>query len=303
MGDEQRPETAEPAASASTAASGAKAGTEAGSGGRRDQIPVRSSSPEAMTGGKDVGQTEAARQSTVGEPGSIEEGAGVCVGAEADAAEEASGAADESRAATDTAEIQGPLTLHDIEGHVLRAIRYHEARARFLDLCRRWLDFLVVLLGAGAVTAATGEHTLAGTVVGILLAGIGALQLVAGFSEKANDHTSLKRRFCGVLAEIVEARGEPPSERRLAKITKKWTAIWSDEPPTLHVLEAIAWNAARRSREYDLDEATLIEIPWWESWTRNLSSWESFEPLTRAERAARASKASDGLRWWQRPRA
>ncbi|MEH3118868.1 MAG: hypothetical protein PGN25_15085 [Methylorubrum populi] len=289
MGDEQRPEAAEPAAtSASTTAPGA----ETGAGGRRDQVTVRPASSEAKVGGEHEGEGQA-------DAGSPDHRGGLGPRATTYATE----AADETDLTKTATEAKGPLRLDDIEGHVLRAIRYHEARARFLDLCRRWLDFLVVLLGAGAITTATGgDKTMAGVMVGILLAGIGALQLVAGFSEKANDHTSLKRRFCGVLAEIMEARGEPPSERRLAKITKKWAAIWSDEPPTLHVLEAIAWNAARRAREYGLDESSLIDIPRWESWTRNLSSWESFEPLTRAERAERVGKASDGLRWWQRPR-
>jgi len=291
MGDE-RPTTAKPVTGTVPEAAG------------RDQEPIRSAPDEtsgkAEVGDGDDGQTEIAVRSG-------ENSARLGVGATA-----ATGSEDRATGHTEKVpaaefehieEAGRVVTLDEIEGHVLRAIRYHEARARFLDLCRRWLDFSVVLLGAGAITTATGgENTTLGVVVGVLLAGIGALQLVAGFSERANDHTSLKRRFCGVLAEIMEARGEPPSERRLAKITKKWAAIWSDEPPTLHVLEAIAWNAARRAREYELDESTLIEIPRWHSWTRNLSSWESFEPLTRAERAARAAKGSPELKWWQRPK-
>ncbi|MDO9428409.1 MAG: hypothetical protein Q7T93_16455 [Methylobacterium sp.] len=184
-------------------------------------------------------------------------------------------------------------TLDEIEGHVLRAIRYHEARARFLDFWRRVFDFLVVVLGAGAVTTAFNKDGLAITLIGVALAAIGALQLVAGFSEKAGEHTSLKRRFCGILAMIMEARGEGAvNPRQTMKITKRWAAIWADEPPTLHVLEAIAHNAARRSREFDLDEDSLIEIGPWQSLTRNLSSWEGFEPLTRAERAARKAAKS-----------
>lgn len=189
-------------------------------------------------------------------------------------------------------ESQAQMTLDDIEGHVLRAIRYHEARARFLDFWRRVFDFLVVVLGAGAVTTATTDYKVLGTVIGIALAAIGALQLVAGFSEKAGEHTSLKRRFCDVLARITEARASgADADRSLEKITKRWAAIWADEPPTMHVLEAIAWNAARRTREHDLDEDTLIAIGWWPSLTRNLSSWESFEPLTRGELAQRKAAA------------
>lgn len=287
MAGERQTETT---ASAAPTASAPASIPEAWTGGRRDQVPLRSETAEAVTGDRDDRQRQAI-------DGSQDHSRRHSAGAAADAPE------DPGEADVTAAQAEGPLSLDDIEGHALRAIRYHEARARFLDFWRRVLDFLVVLLGAGAVSSATQGSAFWTTVIGVALAAIGALQLVAGFSEKAGEHASLKRRFCGVLADITEARGEPElTSRRLAKITKKWSGIWADEPPTLHVLEAIAWNAARRSRERDLDENTLIEISPWQSFTRNLSSWEGFEPLTRAERAERAGKGGDGLRWWQRPR-
>lgn len=277
MGDEQHG-SPDPAATANRTSSEAP---------RRDQDPLRpaasAASSETQVRGDHVGQAEAAQQAT-------REGAGIDLGAPPTEAAD-TGEAKPNDLPDGSSEAEEVTTriipLDEIEGHVVRQIRYHEARVRFLDFWRRAFDFLVVVLGAGAVSAAAGEGTLAGTIIGISLAAIGALQLVAGFSEKAGEHASLKRRFCGVLAEITEARGEPDGgARRLPKITKKWTAIWADEPPTMHVLEAIAHNAARRSLEYKLDEATLIDIGRWHSWTRNLSSWERFEPLNRAERTA-----------------
>lgn len=281
MGNE-RPAEAGPAASASIPTTVTATGARSG----RDPDAVRATTaPPAEIGEHDDREEAAADlgdEVSLGSEASDDERLGARP--EADANAEAGDVCYSSSAT----EAEGQMTLEEIELHVLRAIRYHEARARFLDFWRRVFDFLVILGGAGAVSTAANSSPFWGTVLGVAVAAIGALQLVAGFSEKAGEHTSLKRRFCGVLARITEARSEASiSERELAKITKRWAAIWSDEPPTMHVLEAIAYNAASRTRIENIDDQDLIEIGLWQSLTRNLSSWESFEPLTRRERAAR----------------
>ena len=57
----------------------------------------------------------------------------------------------------------------------------------------------------------------------------------------------------------------------------------------MHVVEALAYNATKRALQRTVEEADLIEISGWQSCTRNLSSWESFAPLTPREKAAQRS--------------
>ncbi len=54
----------------------------------------------------------------------------------------------------------------------------------------------------------------------------------------------------------------------------------------MHAVEAIAYNAAQRALLHEHQDR-LIQIPWFVNWTRNLYSWENFEPLTGKEREAR----------------
>lgn len=293
MGDE-RPTSAEPATSST-----AQAGATAAAAGR-DQVPVRTTPSAAEIGGGSVERSEIA-EGQQSPHDVLRLGVGpTSRSAETRSDSEASDSKGGPRCDKEAYEadevFEGQMTLDEIEVHVVRAIRYHEARARFLDFWRRVFDFLVILGGAGSVTAAANTYPAVATVLGVTLAAIGAIQLVAGFSEKAGEHASLKRRFCAVLARISEARTDPAAgPHTVAKIAKRWSAIWADEPPTMHVLESIAYNAALRTLRPDLADDDLIYIGPWESLTRNLSSWESFEPRTRGERVAQERGNNDRL--------
>lgn len=222
-----------------------------------------------------------------GEPASAEP-ASTAAASTAAATAAGPGSRDDARLTVRSETAIAGLSLDDVEFHALRAIRYHEARRRTLDLRRRWLDFLVVVGGAGATTSLIGSAGGIAAGIGLVLAAIGGLQLVAGFGERAQEHEWLRRRFCEVLARVTEVKTSGGGDRDdLVGLAKRLAAIWSEEPPTMHVVEAIAHNAAERALRRDVLEDDLIEIGPWQRFTRNVSSWESFEPLTRREKRKR----------------
>jgi hypothetical protein len=193
--------------------------------------------------------------------------------------------------------------LDDLRFHTLRASRYHDARQRFLDFWRKVLDGLVIVLGAGTVTSMIGDdpNALPTVLVGLATTVIGVVQLVTGLGERAQEHSWLKKRYFEVLADIEEtlAKGSPTTAD-LARISKARSAIWGDQPPTYHVLDCIAYNAAKRSLD-NAPEGKLIYIGRWANLTRNLSTWENFCPETNDERAARKAAektARKNSKWW-----
>jgi hypothetical protein len=200
-------------------------------------------------------------------------------------------AAGETGETATTASEEGRLSVDDLEFHALRGIRYHEARGAFLDLQRRILDFAVIVLGAGAVTTLIAQSPFWGAVLNVSTAAIGALQLVANLGDKAQEHRWARKKFCDLLARVTEAKQESAlSPREMRKLTKRWSAIWGDEPTTMHVLEALAHNATARAINREIDPDDLIEIPLWRSVLRNWLAQEGFEPLTPAERRVAAER-------------
>lgn len=188
------------------------------------------------------------------------------------------------------------IDLDYLEFQALRGIRYHEDRGSFLDLWRRILDFCVVALGTAAVASLFAEKSTGAVAMNVATALVGALQLVANLSDKAQEHRWARRKFCDLLARITEAKqDETVSQRDMRKLTKRWTEIWSDEPTTMHVLEAVAYNATARALNRTIDPDDLIEIPLWRSALRNWLAQEDFEHLTPRERRAATKDASGTL--------
>lgn len=196
-------------------------------------------------------------------------------------------------AASSAETAQEGLSLDDLEFHALRAIRYHEARGSFLDLVRRTLDFAVIALGTTAIASLFAERSAGAVALNVATALIGALQLVANLGDKAQEHRWARKKFCDLLARVTEAKLEGAvTPREMRKLTKRWTEIWGDEPTTMHVLEAVAYNATARSLNREIDPDELIEIPPWRSWTRNILAHEDFEHLTPREKREAAAKAA-----------
>lgn len=166
----------------------------------------------------------------------------------------------------------------------LRNALYHAERANFLDLLNRFLNLIVVLLGASvagkiATHAHVEEYWLE---FGVVLAA--TLQLVLDFGARASTHKFLQKRYYDVLAEM---ENEDLDDE---KVSRKWSArlstIASDEPMPMRALDAIAYNKALSATYSDPADLTgnRLWINWWRRRLRHLVAFQSADFPVEAKR-------------------
>jgi hypothetical protein len=146
--------------------------------------------------------------------------------------------------------------------NVLRNALYHTSRRLTFDRWNRWFNFLVILLGAQAVSnfmLIFGVDVSAGA-VGALVAAVGAAQLVFDFGGKARDHQALQRDYYHLLAEIEE--NAAPTNDDVSKWWAQISRITGEEPPVLRALDAKAYNDAIGATEI-YDQQERLYIPAW----------------------------------------
>lgn len=131
-----------------------------------------------------------------------------------------------------------------IRFNVLRNALYHTSRRLTFDRWSRWCNFIVIMLGAAALSdvAKWMDRPWLPALTGLLTAIVGALQLVFDFAGKARDHQALQRDYYHLLADI--ERTIDPAHTDVAEWTATMTRIAGDEPPVLRALDAKAYNDA-----------------------------------------------------------
>jgi hypothetical protein len=148
-----------------------------------------------------------------------------------------------------------------IRFNVLRNALYHTSRRLTLDRWNRWFNFLVILLGAEAVTKflTIFDIYIASSAIGALVATVGAAQLVFDFGGRARDHQNLQRDYYHLLAEI---EADPVADEiKVANWVAQMTRISGDEPPVLRALDAKAYNDAIGATEL-YPQTERLYIPW-----------------------------------------
>ncbi|MDN5785714.1 hypothetical protein [Pseudorhodobacter sp.] len=129
-----------------------------------------------------------------------------------------------------------------IRFNALRNALYHTARRRSLERFSRVFNFLIVVLGATAVSSVAVQFHLPSYLIGLAIAVIGALQLVFDFGRQARDHQVLQRDYYALLADV-EANVDPtPAD--LATFSSRMIRITADEPPTYRAIDSKAYNDA-----------------------------------------------------------
>ena len=144
----------------------------------------------------------------------------------------------------------------------LRNAMYHSARKGFLDGLNRVLSFVIVAAGTTAVGDLGTKFGLGSAQIYAAVAALaGALQLVFDFGIKARTHEFLQRQYYELLARISETRN--PNENEVAKWEADLQRLYSEEPPPMRALDAIAYNAARES--LDPSKGKRIQVKWYHS--------------------------------------
>ena len=164
---------------------------------------------------------------------------------------------------------------------VRRSIRYHTRRRKFFDALSVWADFLIIISGGTAVAFAVGEakKSKATVILGAIIAVVGTLDLVIGFSTKARDYHDLVKEFSALEREMTAA-GDAKTKENLAKFKNRRLEIEEEEPPILRVLNNYCHNELCRAT--DKDDKYFIKISWYQSLFKQ---WFDLFPSTMKSKA------------------
>ena len=155
----------------------------------------------------------------------------------------------------------GELTERDsFRISLVRNAHYHEDRERFFARLHRIAMFVVVASGTATFAFVKATPILAAV---ITLAGL--IDLVFDVSGKARLHASLRRRIYDVLAQSED------EIRTVAQLKEQAVRIYADEPPCMHAVNALAYNAAMLA--FNRPQRYLFKIP---PVYRFLRHWFSF---------------------------
>jgi len=160
----------------------------------------------------------------------------------------------------------------------LRNARYHEDREWFFAIIHK-LTMFVVVLGGTAAFAFVNQYRWAVALISIAA----IVDLVFDVSGKARLHAGLRRRYNYVLAQSYN-----PS-RDLASLEEQAVSIYGEEPPCMHAVNALAYNAAMRA--FDRPEKKLLQITNMQRLLRHLWAYTA-EDFKTGEEVDR-SRASD----------
>jgi hypothetical protein len=121
---------------------------------------------------------------------------------------------------------------------LLMNARYHASREAFLDTVHRILMFLIIVLGAAAVTDLISASWVKGAFAACA-AVFAAFDLTVDLSNRARTHALMKRRYFELLADLTAGSTNP------AEIEAAMHRCSADEEPAFHALLALSWNAAQ----------------------------------------------------------
>jgi hypothetical protein len=178
----------------------------------------------------------------------------------------------------------------------LRNAIYHTERRSFLDLLNRFLNFLVILLGASvAVKAATqGELHEYWLELGVVF--VATIQLVFDFGGKARTHEFLQRRYYELLTEMES--GDADSDKGKKRWSVRLLTIAADEPLPMRSLDALAYNKAVDALITDPQHAVncRLHVPWIHRRLRHLWAFQSAQYLPNASYQSPWKRCR---LWWQ----
>lgn len=135
---------------------------------------------------------------------------------------------------------------------LLMNARYHASREAFLDTIHRIVMFLIIALGAAAITDLFPWPWVR-SAFAALAAISAAFDLTADLSNRARAHALMKRRYFELLADLAA------DKRKISEIEECMHRFSADEEPAFHALLLISWNAAQEM-VYG-DEAKMYKIP------------------------------------------
>jgi hypothetical protein len=145
---------------------------------------------------------------------------------------------------------EGSPRLTPVEAFKIKCLNnalYHDDRERFFAWLNRVFMFFIVASGASALSPFRDAYPL----VPALAALLGLANLVFDINGCSRVHSSLRQRFYNLLSDAETITD-------IASLEKRMILTYSDEPPIMYAVNAVAYINAME--HYGRDEKYLLEI-------------------------------------------
>jgi hypothetical protein len=144
---------------------------------------------------------------------------------------------------------------HSMQFSVRRSIRYHQRRRSFFDRLDKISNMMSLIFGSVAVYGTLQKNA---ENVALIASGLvtvfASVNLVLSSAIRARDHADFTRKYVELEKLMLGAE----SEERLLKVAARRLSIEAEEPPVLHVLNAICHNETMRAMGYAKEDLTKI---------------------------------------------
>lgn len=144
---------------------------------------------------------------------------------------------------------------HDMLFGVRRSIRYHQRRRAFFDRLDQFSNMLSVIFGSAAIYGILQQDYKAlALTASALVTILASINLVIGSAQRARAHSDFSRRY----VELEKRMLGQPNEKLLHQVSAERLSVEAEEPPVLHVLNAICHNETMRAMGYKREDLTKI---------------------------------------------
>jgi hypothetical protein len=182
------------------------------------------------------------------------------------------------------------LVFQNPKFDALRSALYHTERRKFLDLLNRFVNFSVILLGAGAAAKWAKVVHVEDVWIEFAIVLFATIQLVFDFGGSARVHEFLQRRYYEILAEIEAEKSE--DEVAMRRWSAKLLTLMADEPMTMRALDAIAYNKALDAVVPPAEKYKYRQVvSWWQIRLRHVLAFQNFDFAPKSTDVARGDPA------------
>ena len=136
----------------------------------------------------------------------------------------------------------------------LRNAIYHGERRTFLDRANRFFNVMIIILGAAAAGKLFHHLNIDFDYLDMSVVVLATFQTIFDIGGRARTHEFLQKQYYSLLAEI-DLDEDLDVEAMKRKYGPKLMELYSEEPMTMRVLDALAYNKAWSSMATDEDEA------------------------------------------------
>ncbi|AMT90087.1 MULTISPECIES: hypothetical protein [Pseudomonas] len=154
-----------------------------------------------------------------------------------------------------------PIRWHNTLFSVRRSIRYHQRRRSFYDRLDKTSNMLSLIFGSAAIYGVLQKDYQAVALIASAIVTIASsVNLVVGSAQRGRDHTDFMRKY----VELEKSMLCDDSDEVLLQVQETRLSIEAEEPPVMHVLNAICHNELMRAMGYPKKE--LPKIGWLQTW-------------------------------------